>query len=205
MTIAKTANHRALLVTPLAALMLLSACRSGPADIEVTRFHMGQPVTRGSIVVEATDPALAATVEFRTFQAVVIEELARIGFGAPVGGASSEFVATMAYAQATQSSRAAPATTQVGFGFSASGSGPASTGAGVAVPVGRRDNLVAVNTLSMQIKRRANMTPIWEGRASVTEPAGTEAASMSTTIRPLSRALLKDFPGTSGTTVRIPQ
>jgi hypothetical protein len=196
MTNTKSANRRALLVAPLAALMLLSACRSGPADIEVTRFHMGQPVTRGSIVVEANDPALATTVEFRTFQAVVIEELARIGFGAPVGGASSEFVATMAYTQTTQSSRAAPAN---------SGTAAPSTGAAVAVPVGRRDNLVAVNTLSMQIKRRANMTPIWEGRASVTETAGTDAASMSATIRPLSAALLKDFPGTSGMTVRVPQ
>ncbi|HPU15370.1 MAG TPA: hypothetical protein PK808_04740, partial [Polymorphobacter sp.] len=137
MTIAKLANRRALLVAPLAVLMLLSACRGGPADIEVTRFHMGQPVTRGSIVVEANDPALATTVEFRTFQAVVVEELARIGFGAPVGGAPSEFVATMAYTQATQSSRAAPASTQVGFGFSASGSSPVSAGAVVAVPVGR--------------------------------------------------------------------
>ena len=41
MTNTKSANRRALLVAPLAALMLLSACRSGPADIEVTRFHMG--------------------------------------------------------------------------------------------------------------------------------------------------------------------
>ena len=151
------------------------------------------------------DPALATTVEFRTFQAVVIEELARIGFGAPVGGASSEFVATMAYTQTTQSSRAAPATTQVGFGFTGSGTAAPSTGAAVAVPVGRRDNLVAVNTLSMQIKRRANIRRSGKVGASVNETAGTDAASMSATIRPLSAALLKDFPGTSGTTVRVPQ
>lgn len=205
MSTARQTWPHALRVAPIIALMALAACRGGPADIEVTRFHLGAPITRGSITVEAVDPAQATTVEFRTFQAVVIEELANIGFGAPVAGAPSEFVATMAYTQTTQSSRAAPASTQVGFGFSAGGSGPVSTGAAVAVPVGRRDSLVAVNTLSMQIKRRANMTPIWEGRASVTEPAGTEAASMSTTIRPLSRALLKDFPGTSGTTVRIAQ
>ena len=72
---------------------------------------------------------------------------------------------------------------------------------------GRAADVCAISqpALSMQIKRRANMTPIWEGRASVTEAAGTEAASMSATIRPLSAALLKDFPGTSGATVRVPQ
>jgi len=205
MTIKARMGRRAMVAAPLAVLLALTACSSGPADIEVTRFHLSAPITRGSIVVESDDAALANTVEFRTHQNVVTEELARIGFGTPQANTPSEFVATMIYTQDTLSSRAAPSTTQVGFGFTTSGSSRVSAGAGTAVPVGRRDSLVSTNTLSMQIKRRANMSPIWEGRASVTEPAGSEAASMSATIRPLSRALLKDFPGTSGATVRLPQ
>ena len=205
MSLSPTSRKWARRAAPLAALMIVAACRGGLAPIEVTRFHLNQPITRGSIVVVPNDPSLATNIEFRTYQRTVEQELGNIGFGAPVGGAPSEFVATMIYGQTQQSSAAPTTQATVGFGFGGFNSGSVGAGANVAVPVGRRDNLVAVNALSMQIKRRATMSPIWEGRASTSAPAGSPQAALSATIQPLSRALLKQFPGVSGMTVRVPQ
>ena len=171
-----------------------------------TRFHLGTPITRGTIAVLPSDPSLANNVEFRTYQQVVETELRNIGFG-PVGSLMNpEFTATMVYGQRLQASNQPQSQTTIGFGFGSFGSN-VGAGANVAVPVGGRrgPNLVAVNELALQIKRSQTMSPIWEGRATASGPSDSPTSSLQATIQPLSRALLSEFPGPSGTTTRVPR
>jgi hypothetical protein len=71
------------------------------------------------------------------------------------------------------------------------------------VPVGNaRSNVVLTNMLALQIRRRSENTMIWEGRAIEQAPSGSQA-TLTAAVPRLSAALLKEFPGLSGQTVRV--
>jgi hypothetical protein len=77
-------------------------------------------------------------------------------------------------------------------------------GGSVNIPVGRsRPNEVAINMLELQLKRRSDNSVVWEGRAVSEARAGTAGAAPGTVVPQLADALLRDFPGTSGQTVRV--
>jgi hypothetical protein len=50
------------------------------AGMEVTRTHLGQPIARGQIAVEAANAADASTPEFPTYAAAVRQQLTRLGW-----------------------------------------------------------------------------------------------------------------------------
>ena len=68
-----------LLALPLAACASVGGGGGTAMGPEVTRFHLGQPVARGQISVEAFDPADANAPEFRSYAASVASELSRLG------------------------------------------------------------------------------------------------------------------------------
>ena len=85
----------------LAGLALLSGCMTdgGPTPPSVTRFHLGQPIARGVIAVEPSDPADAASLEFDAVADAVARELTRLGWTVEKSNARSEQVAVVSVSQ----------------------------------------------------------------------------------------------------------
>src|SRR3546814_2246332 len=76
-------------ILAIALAGILSACASGPAPVDVTRFHLGRadaPLERGTIVVEPFAPAGPASLEYKTYAAAVQTELMRNGYTVPPPG-----------------------------------------------------------------------------------------------------------------------
>src|SRR3546814_18799361 len=76
-------------ILAIALAGILSACASGPAPVDVTRFHLGRadaPLERGTIVVEPFAPAGPASLEYKTYPAAVQTELMRHGYNLPPPG-----------------------------------------------------------------------------------------------------------------------
>ena len=85
----------------LLASALVSGCQTGPQGsgvqqgVSVTRFHLGQPIARGEIRVEPSDPAAASSLEFSQQAAAVGRELSRLGWTVMPENARSEQVAVV--------------------------------------------------------------------------------------------------------------
>jgi hypothetical protein len=58
--------------------------------------------------------------------------------------------------------------------------------------------------LSVRIARRDGGNVVWEGRASVEAKQGSPASQPGLAAAKLAEALFRDFPGESGTTIRVP-
>lgn len=191
-----------LIVPPLAALLLVAGCATAPG-IEVTRFHLGEPVPRATVAVVPVDPAAADSLEFRTHAAAVAAALARIGFDAAPVPSSSTYVALLDLKRETNTTRRR-SPVSVGFGVGGFGGGGGSFGGGgvgVSGPVGRgRIDQTRLDVLSLRLKRRSDETLVWEGRASgISDPRRGDA------VPALANAMLAEFPGKSGATVGYPR
>jgi hypothetical protein len=166
-----------------------STMRGGGATnaggIEATRFHLGQPVAKGQIAIEAFDPADVNMPEFPAYAGSVQRQLTRLGWTVAATNRQTEQVALI---DVQQGSRAV-LTGRVG--------GSAAIGAGAS------PSSVAT-LLEVRIRRRSDGTVIWEGRA-ISEAAAAAAtgAQRSAAVEKLSEALFRDFPGESGRTIRL--
>ncbi len=187
----------------LAALLLAGACTTGPSGTEVTRFHLGQPIARSSIVLVAADPARRDSLEFRSFADAVASELRAQSF-TPVAVDAPD-VAYVGTITISQGSRPAPPKggLTIGLGGGSFGRG-GGVGGGVSFPVGQsRPGEIVATTLALQIKRHSDGSVIWEGRATgLTDTRG--AVDPGAAVPKLARALLSGFPGPAGQTVRVP-
>ncbi len=190
-------------VTALA--LALSACASAPTA-EVTRFHLGQPIPRDTITVVASAdpraPGAAAPLEFATYAEIVGRELTRAGFNALRSGPSA-YIAILTIEQTTAERIGGPPPISIGLGGFTGGRN-VGVSTGVRIPVGgSRNNDVRVNRVSLRIRRVSDNSAIWEGRAEQALPAQSVASSMAASVEPLTRALLSNFPGASGQTVKV--
>ena len=187
----------------LAAVALaLSACAS-TADADVTRFHLGQPVTRTTIAVISQQAGAAGSLEFRAYADAVAAELAALGFKPVDAVAQADLSGVVEFRQDVRTGGSRGSGFSVGIGGGTSGRG-VGIGGGVTIPIGKaKPSDIAVSTLSLQIKRRADGSVIWEGRA-VSETLSSSSAASPGIIAPkLAAALLSGFPGASGQTVRV--
>lgn len=202
-------NFRPLIGT-VAAALLLSACATG-GGIEVTRFHLNQPVPRASVAVVATDPVVAQSLEFRTYAAAVASELAGIGFDTAVAPGSATYLAAVSITQQSHAVQR-PSPFRIGFGLGGFGGGgyrggtAVGGGVGVSAPVGKgRIDETKFNTLSIKLKRRADESLLWEGTATDLTTGRDPNSSLSAAVPALAHAMLADFPGRSGVTAHYPQ
>jgi hypothetical protein len=191
----------------LSALALVAGCATDDvaSSASVTRFHLGQPIARGPIAVEAADPRDANGLEFAQISASVARELTRLGWTV-VPNNASEQVATVSLVQ-----QARPAARRSGFSIGIGGGtasygrhGGVGVGGGVEIPVGGGgSNLVVGSQLGIRIQRRSDATVAWEGRAQMEARGGTPLATRAGAADHLAAALFRDFPGESGRTIRV--
>lgn len=195
----------------LFASLLLSSCAmemgSGAASgAQVTRFHLGQPIARGQIAVEAADPAEANSLEFAQISASVERELGRLGWTVEKGNGRTEQVALI---RVDQAARAAARRSGVSIGVGVGGGsygrhgGGVGVGVGGTIPITRGSSQVVSTQLSVRIQRRSDATVAWEGRAETEARGSSPLAGRSAAADRLAAALFRDFPGESGRTIRV--
>ena len=183
---------------------------SGP--VQVTRFHLGAPLERGTLAVEAAPSsgpgAAPAGLEFDAYAAAVQHELYGQGFSAPAGpGAASQYVAVIGFARHTREGppRRSPFTIGIGGGgYSGGYGGGVGLGGGVSFPIGKSHSRDIIGTeMSVQIRRRSDGVVIWEGRAQTEADERAPAAQPDQAAGKLAHALFLGFPGESGRSITV--
>jgi hypothetical protein len=177
--------------------------RGGQGFAEVTRFHLGQPIARSTVAVEAANASLTNTPEFRTYADAVGRQLTRLGWTVVTTVGQSEQVAIVDVRQGVREGppRRPPVTIGVGGGTGGWRSG---VGGGVAVGVGGGGpRAIASTALEVRLKRRSDGSVIWEGRGHSDVPARSPYAQPGAAVERLADAMFRDFPGDSGRTITI--
>lgn len=187
----------------LGSALALAGCAAQPPQARITRFHLGQPIARGEIVVEPRDPAAGKSLEFTTYARAVADELARVGFRLAPGIPKSELVAIVDVSRGTRAMLDEGSPFSIGIGGGTFGR-HVGVGGSVSFPVGRsRTSELIATQLAVQIKRRSDGTVIWEGRGISEARGGTPYADPATAVHRLAAALFRDFPGESGRTITV--
>lgn len=200
----------------LLAVLPLAGCATGGAlpPTQVLRYHLGEPVDRGTVRVEAAampgQTAAPASIEATTYLAAVQAELLRNGYALAPAGTQPQLVASVSL---NRQGRLAPprrSPVQIGLGgggFSGGGGWRGGSGVGLggglSFPIGGGGAREIVETeLAVTIKRRVDQSPVWEGRAhSFSDPRRPDAAAGEAAR--LAGALFAGFPGESGRTIEV--
>ena len=187
--------------------LLLTGCTAMTPPVDVTRFHNAQiaPIVPGSVIIEAnvTDEGYSRSIEYATYSAALLRELQRVGFTETRDTTgTSQYIAryTIDRAVLTAGGDRSPISVGVGGSTGSYGSG---LGLGIGINLGGRPKDKIVTELSVRISRRDNGSVIWEGRASVEAKQGSPASQPGLAAAKLAEALFRDFPGESGTTIRV--
>ncbi len=194
------------LVTAMALAGCTTTARQGPID--VTRYHLGQPMERTSISFEPMSGAVQVNPEYQTYADAVQAELGRLGYVRAASSTDSAYIAGISFTRTSKGfvKDRPPVTIGLGGGSFSGGGRRGGTGVGlggdVAFGIGGKTREVFGTELWVQLRRRANNSVIWEGRAQ-TQGAGVENAQPGQTAARLAGALFKDFPGESGVTITV--
>lgn len=189
------------ILASLGALSLAGCATTQP--VEVTRFHLDQPLGRGSIDVQPLAAAGPASLEFKTYAAAVQGELLRAGYSAAAPGAAAQYLATVNFMRTSRGmiDEGPPVTLGLGVGGFGRHVGGGAEG-GIGIGKHRRKELIA-SQLSVRITDRATGSTVWEGRAEMDGAVGERQADPAATATRLAHALFQGFPGESGRTIRV--
>ena len=196
---------RPFLALGLGAAALAGCATTGPLPpTEVIRYHLGEPIARGTIAVEQLSGGAPASLEFKTYAAAVQSQLLKVGYSVPAQGAMPDYVATVGFTRTSREGppRQSPISIGIGGGGFSGGrrGGGVGLGGGIGFPIGKsRPTVALVAELSVTIKRRIDQSPIWEGKAQgITDIKGADQQAAK-----LARALFTGFPGESGRTITV--
>lgn len=193
----------------LAALAALttSGCattgtRSRPVD--VTRFHLNEPIVRGTFTVEPASTNVTISPEFQTYGSAVGREMEKLGFRQS-SAAPGDLIVAVSFTRATRGfvERRPPVSIGIGAGGGGGRRGGLGLGGGVGFGVGGGQREVVGSELAVQIRRRADGTTIWEGRAVTDSLENTPGAQPVFQADRLANALFRNFPGESGITTTV--
>jgi len=194
-------------VTVALAGSLLSGCAAMTPPVDVTRFHNARvaPIVPGSITINAniTDDGPGRSIEYASYSAALLRELQRVGFTeARDDSENSDYVARYTLERAILTAGGARSPVSVGVGGS-TGSYGSGVGLGIGINLSGPPKDKIVTDLSVRIAKRINGNVVWEGRASIEAKEGSPASQPGLAAAKLAEALFKDFPGESGTTIRV--
>ena len=172
---------------------------------DVTRYHLGQPVPAGNVIVEPlTAPGGAVSPEYRTYADAVATELAVIGFAPAPEGSASQYVAGVSFLRASRGTVRTPPKFSIGIGGGGYSGGGVGLGGGISTGIGSKTRELLVSELAVQLRRRSDGTIVWEGRAQTQGLSGRADAQPGATASRLAKALFRGFPGESGITISVP-
>lgn len=174
---------------------------------EVVRYHLGNAVQPGTIVVQPMTGGAPASVEFKTYAAAVESALLKNGYTLPPAGTQPEYIATVGFTRTNRVGppRQSPFSLGLGGGsFSGGRGGGVGLGGGVSFPIGKsRQQEIIVTELAVTIKRRVDQSPVWEGQAHTAADIRAVDANADAQAQKLADALFTGFPGESGRTIEV--
>ncbi len=187
--------------------LAMTACVASTPPVNVTRFHNAQDaqIITGTIaIVSNSEVSDGRVLEQGTYEAAVRRELQRVGFSDPGSDAANgEYVARVSVEQSRLSADGGRSPVSVGVGGS-TGSYGSGVGLGIGINLSGKPKDRIATELSVRITRRADGQTVWEGRSSVEAKDGSPASQPGLAASKLAEALFRDFPGESGTTIRVP-
>ena len=147
----------------IAATALAGCTTMSAAPVEVTRFHLGAPLERGSFTVEPASGG--GGLEFATYANAVGGELAAAGYTAPTTPATAQYLAVVGISRTER--EGTPRRSGLSIGLGGGGyTGGVGLGGGISLPIGKRGGReIVFSEMSVQLRRRTDGTVIWEGRA----------------------------------------
>ncbi|ASK88966.1 hypothetical protein SPHFLASMR4Y_02222 [Sphingorhabdus sp. SMR4y] len=184
---------------------LVSGCVAMTPPVDVTRFHNAQiaPIVPGSVTIKANITDDGRSIEYASYNAALLRELQRIGFTeARVDAGDSDYVARYTLERAVLSAGGDRSPVSVGVGGS-TGSYGSGVGLGIGIDLSGPPKDKIVTDLSVRIANRLDGNVVWEGRASIEAKEGSPASQPGLAASKLAEALFRDFPGESGTTIRV--
>ncbi|MFC3442237.1 hypothetical protein ACFOKF_13760 [Sphingobium rhizovicinum] len=200
------------LILAAALALPLAACATAVPPVEVTRFHVENPARSGSIAVEEMPGNPDISLEFRTYATAVSQEFQRVGFTAAQANAPSDYVALVSFRRSFRPSGVdrssdKPVSVEVGGGLGSGGGRRGGTfgglGVGVGINLSGKPKDIVTTELHVQLRRRADSTAVWEGRATTEARQGTPAAQPGLAAQKLAAALIGGYPGESGRTITV--
>ncbi|MDI1296683.1 MAG: hypothetical protein PSY12_12505 [bacterium] len=183
----------------------LSACTTAVPPVEVTRFHINDPVRSGTIAVEEMPGNPDISLEFRTYAAAVSQEFQRVGFTSASADSRSDYVALVAFRRSFRpmSDGRSDKPVSVGVGGGIGSGGYSGLGLGIGINLSGKPKDIVTTELQVQLRRRSDSTTMWEGRAVTQGRQGTPAAQPGLAAQKLAAALIGGYPGESGRTITV--
>jgi hypothetical protein len=190
------------------AAMLLAGCATGYGSrpVEVTRYHLGQPLERTTIAIEPMTGANQVSPEYELYADAVAAELARLGYVRSISDTPSGYIAAVSFNRAPHGSFREPPPVSIGLGGGSISGGRRSAvglGGGLSFGIGGKTRDVIGSELWVQLRRRSDNTTVWEGRAVTESVSGKPGSDPRESAARLARALFRDFPGESGVTTTV--
>ncbi|MEP9401016.1 DUF4136 domain-containing protein [Sphingomonas sp. VNH70] len=202
-------NRTIALAFAAAAAVATSACTTTGSQVrpvDVTRFHLNQPIAKGSFSIEPLSTNAVISPEFQTYGNAVAREMEKLGF-ARAGTTPSDLIIAVAFTRATRGfvEQRPPVSIGIGAGGGGGGwrGGGLGVGGGVGFGVGGGQREVVGSELAVQIRRRSDGTTIWEGRAVTDSLERTAGAQPVFQADRLANAMFRNFPGESGITTTV--
>ncbi|MDR6853578.1 hypothetical protein J2Y54_003098 [Sphingomonas sp. BE123] len=194
---------RAMLALALSAAAVAgcSTTMGGSAPIDVTRYHLSQPIPTGTVAVQPV-AAGPAGPEAQLYVDAVAATMTAMGFTAAPESATADYLASVDFRRTDrgQVRTRPPLTIGVGGGSYGGGVG---VGVGTSVGIGSKTRTVYASELAVQLRRRGDNTVIWEGKAMTETLGAADGTQPADTAAKLADALFKGFPGQSGITITV--
>lgn len=185
------------------ALAATAACTTGPGrpgPVDVTRYHLGEALNRGTFAIEPLAPAGYVSPEYQMYADAVAAQVRTLGFTPAPDAASSDYLVAVEFVRQSRGvvNDRPPVSVGLGGGGGSYGGG---VGAGVSFGIGGGPRDVVASELHVQLRRRSDKTMVWEGRAN-TQYVDRGAQPIDVSAK-LAAALFRGFPGESGITTTV--
>lgn len=193
----------AMILTP-ALMVALSACTT-TQPVEVTRFHVGNPVRAGTFTIEEAPDNRDVGLEFRTYAGAVEAELQRAGFTPARAGTPADISARVGFSRDFRPAGVDRSgnPVSVGVGGGVGSGGYSGLGVGIGINLSGKPKDIVTTQLQVQLRRRSDSATIWEGRALTEAKVNAPDAQPEAAARKLASALIGGYPGESGRTITV--
>ncbi|WP_233503427.1 DUF4136 domain-containing protein [Sphingomonas psychrotolerans] len=190
------------------AALLAGGCTTNTrtAPVEVTRYHLGQPMERTTVAVEPMTGAAQISPEYQLYADAVAAELERLSYVQSRSDMASGYIAAVSFTRTQLGSYREQPPVSIGLGgggISGGRRGGVGLGGGLSFGIGGKTRQVIGSELAVQLRRRSDNTTVWEGRAVTESVSGKPGSDPREAAARLARALFRDFPGESGVTTTV--